>query len=52
MYYLVMTMAFIVLLSQEAYNAVLISILFIGFYEIVVMNKRYKFMKDFIERIF
>ncbi len=49
MYYITLIMSFIILLSQEAYGAVLIAILFIGFYEIVVINKRYEYMKKFIE---
>lgn len=49
MYYITLIMSFIILLSQEAYGAVLIAILFIGFYEIVVINKKYEYMKKFIE---
>ena len=52
MYYLILLMAFTILLTQQAYGAILAVILFIGFYEIVVVNKNYKFMKEFIEMFF
>jgi len=38
------------MLSQQAYGAVLAAILFMGFYEIVVVHEKYEFMKRFIER--
>jgi hypothetical protein len=52
MHYYLLLVSFVILLSQEAYFAILIAILFIGFYEIVVVNKKYKYMKDYIERFF
>jgi len=52
MHYLILLMAFTILLSQQAYGAVLIAILFIGFYEIVVVHEKYEFMKKIIERFF
>jgi hypothetical protein len=52
MYYLNMFLAFTILLTQQAYGALLIAMLFIGFYEIVVINKKYTYMKNFIERFY
>lgn len=52
MHYFISLSILIILLSQEAYYAVLAMILFVGFYEIVVVNKKYKYMKDYIERFF
>jgi hypothetical protein len=40
------------LLLLKAYAAILICILFAGFYKIVVRNKKYKYMKDYIELFF
>ena len=39
-------------LSQGAYQFALAAILFIAFYLIVVVNKKYENMKFFIERYF
>ena len=52
MYYLNMFLAFTILLTQQAYGALLIAMLFIGFYEIVVINEKYAYMKNFIERFY
>lgn len=37
---------------QGAYNFAAVAILFIGFYTIVVLNKKHENMKVFIERFF
>ena len=41
--------AFFYFLYAEAYGAILICILFVGFVNIVVDNKKYTFMQEYIE---
>ena len=52
MYYFIPLSVLVILLSQEAYYAVLALVLFAGFYEIVVISEKYKYMKEYIERFF
>jgi len=50
MYYYILISCFIIFFFLKSYGAILAAILFLGFYEIVVVNKKYKYMKDYIER--
>jgi len=52
MYYYIIISCFIIFLSLKSYGAIIAAIIFLGFYEIVVVNKKYKYLKDYIERFF
>jgi len=44
--------AFITLYASELYGAMLFLTLFIAFYVIVALNKKYDYLKQFAERFF
>ena len=50
--YISIIFLFIVLVAIEAYGAVLVALLFYGFYTIVVNNKKYENLKEKIEEYF
>ncbi|SMP89595.1 hypothetical protein SAMN06314019_1108 [Epsilonproteobacteria bacterium SCGC AD-311-C15] len=50
MFYYTISLIFLFLLIMGAYNAILICILFIGFYELVAANKKYTYLKVYIEK--
>jgi len=52
MKYIPFLLALLCLYFMEAYNAILISILFLAFALIVLNNKKYSFMVNYIERFF
>jgi len=49
-YYYIIISTFIIMFWLKAYGAILAAILFLGFYEIVVTNEKYEYMKTFIEQ--
>jgi hypothetical protein len=51
-FYLSQFVFYAILFFFKAYGAIMACILFTGFYLLVVCNKKYKHMKDFIEIFF
>jgi len=49
LYFFIAITAFFYFMYIEAYGAIFAYILFVGFYEIVVMNKRFQHLKDYAE---
>ena len=52
MTYFIPLSIFFFLFFMQAYYAIMFCILFIGFYELVVMNKKYNYLKRYIEDFF
>jgi len=48
----IISFLFAMLYLIKAYDAMLIGILFIGFYSVVVANKKFSHIKEYIERFY